>query len=191
MGIADGAHNFEIFARFDLKFDALITGAKLNFDSFKKHLGSGFEPYGDTAFDFRLRAAKQSGEREIFLLGLDIPESIFDPRAGHLVTPNGRKTTWNFRGGADFLAKNPGNEKSTDDKPCGVPGFGIVERTFRGGHFGPAGEAVSEEFNKNDGAVTGDTKTSFKGGFKTHLEFAQGDRFDPHGAPRKGLRGFL
>src|SRR6266480_2299718 len=66
MGIADGAHNFEIFARFDLKFDALITGAKLNFDSFKKHLGSGFEPYGDTAFDFRLRAAKQSGERENF-----------------------------------------------------------------------------------------------------------------------------
>ena len=44
VNIADGAHNFEIFARFDLKFDALITGAKLNFDSFKKHLGSGFEP---------------------------------------------------------------------------------------------------------------------------------------------------
>ena len=82
MGIADSAHNFEIFARFDLKFDALITGVKLNGDSFEKHLRSGFEPYGDTAFDFRLRAAKQSGEREIFLLGLDIPESIFDPRAG-------------------------------------------------------------------------------------------------------------
>ena len=44
MGIADGAHNFEIFARFDLKFDALITGAKLNGDSFEKHFGSGFEP---------------------------------------------------------------------------------------------------------------------------------------------------
>lgn len=99
-----------------------------------------------------------------FLLGLDIPEGIFDPRAAHLVTPNGRKTTWNFRGGADFLAKNQGNEKSTDDKPCGVPGFGIVERTFRSGHFGPAAEAVSEEFDENDGAVTGDTKTSFKGG---------------------------
>jgi len=28
----------------DLKFDALITGAKLDGDSFEKHLGSGFEP---------------------------------------------------------------------------------------------------------------------------------------------------
>ena len=131
-----------------------------------------------------MRAAKQSGESEIFLLGLDIRESIFHCRAGHLVTPNGRENARNLRGGAEFLAKN-------HDKPCGVPGFGIVERTFRGGHFGPAGEAASEEFNENNGAVMGDAKTSFKGEFKTHPEFAQGDRFDPHGAPRKQLRGFL
>src|SRR4029077_16680723 len=65
----------------------------------------------------------------------------------HLVTPNGRENARNVRGGAEFLAKNQGNEKSTNDKPCGVPGFGIVERTFRGGHFGPTGEAVGEDFD--------------------------------------------
>jgi hypothetical protein len=83
------------------------------------------------------------------------------------------------------LAKNQGNEKSTNDKPRGVPGFGIVERTFRGGYFGPASEAVGKDFDENDGAVMGDAKTSFRGGLKAQLEFAQGDRFDPHGLQEK------
>ena len=44
VNIADGAHNFQIFARFDLQLDALIAGAKLNGDFFEKHLGSCLQP---------------------------------------------------------------------------------------------------------------------------------------------------
>src|SRR5713226_5572410 len=44
MGDADGAHNFKIFARFDLEFDALIAIVKLKGDFFEKHFGSGLQP---------------------------------------------------------------------------------------------------------------------------------------------------
>jgi len=87
--------------------------------------------------------------------------------------------------------KKQGNEKSSNDKPCRVYGLGIEERIFQGSHFGPAGEAVSEDFNENDGAVMGGAKASFKGRLQAHFEFAQGDRFDPHGAPRNESRVLL
>ncbi len=100
------------------------------------------QPQGDAAFQFRLRAAEQLGERALLLLGFHVPESIFDSRAGHLVTPNGPKNVRNFRGGAKFPAKNQRNEKSTNDQPCRIHGFGVEERAFPGGHFGPAGKTV-------------------------------------------------
>ena len=97
------------------------------------------------------------------MLGFNVPESVFYPCAGHLVTPDGCENRGNRGGGTDFFAQYKRNEKSTNDKPSRIHGFGIEERTFRGGHFGPAGEAVCEEFDGNDVAVMGDAKADLEG----------------------------
>src|SRR5260370_32453697 len=142
--MTDGAYKIQIFAGFDFQFDSLIAGAQFDGDLFEKHSGSRLQPQGHTAFDFRLRAAKQFGERKILLLGFDVPESIFNSRAGHFVTPNAGENTGNVGGAAEFLSQNKKSEKSTNNQPSGVDGFGIEARTFNGAHFGPSGDAIRE-----------------------------------------------
>src|SRR5216684_509694 len=142
MRAADGAHNSDVDARLDLEFDTLIAGAKLDGDFFENHFRSSLQPQGDTAFQFRLRAAEQLGEGALLLLGFHVPEGIFDSCAGRLVTANAGKNLRDFGGGANFPAKNQRNEKSTNDQPRRVRGFGVEERAFPGGHFGPAGQTV-------------------------------------------------
>src|SRR5260370_14593285 len=181
--MTDGAYKIQIFAGFDFQFDSLIAGAQFDGDLFEKHFGSCLQPYGNTAFDFRLRAAKQFGERKTLLLSFDVPESIFNSRAGHFVTPNAGENTGNAGGATELLSQNKRSEKSTNDQPSGVHGFGIEARTCHGAHFGPSADAMRENFNQNEGALVSNAKAGFKGGLQAHLEPAQSDGFNPHAMP--------
>src|SRR6267378_1687049 len=52
MRLADGAHEFEVLTGFDLQFDPLVAGVKLDGDLFQQGFRRGLQSQGDTALDF-------------------------------------------------------------------------------------------------------------------------------------------
>src|SRR6266446_307252 len=135
-----------------------------------------------------MRAAEQFCERHVLLLCLSVPKCVLDSRARHFVAANCGESPSDFRGAAEVLAENQRSEKRANDKPGGFRSFGIEKWTFRGSDFRPAGNAVGEKLDEDDGALASDAKAGFKRRLEAHPELAQSDRLNVHGFPRCAKR---
>src|SRR5882724_11355421 len=131
-----------------------------------------------------MRAAEQFCERHVLLLCLSVPKCVLDSRARHFVAANRGESLSDFRGAAEVLAENQRSKKCANDKPSGFRSFGIEKWTFRGSDFRPAGNAVGEKLDEDDGALASDAKAGFKRRLEAHLELAKGDRLNMHGFPK-------
>src|SRR6266481_7879085 len=119
-----------------------------------------------------MRAAEQFCERHVPLLCLGVPKGVLDSRARHFVAANCGENASDFRGAAEVFAKDQWSEKSANDNPGRFRRFRIEERTFGGTDLRPAGDAVRDKLDEDDGALAGDPKAGFKRRFEAHIELA-------------------
>ncbi len=83
--LADGANEFQVLARFDFQFDALIARGDLHGDFFTKHVGTCLQSDRNTTRDFISGAAKKFCEGNFLLLRFNVPKSIFQSGARHFM----------------------------------------------------------------------------------------------------------
>ena len=75
--LANRGDKFQILARFDFDFDALITCRQFPFDHGKQGFRIGLYAQRDAASDLSRCTAEQRGQRGAAPLRLDVPQSVF------------------------------------------------------------------------------------------------------------------
>ena len=131
--LAERADRLDIVARLDFDFDALVAGGESFFHFCNQRGGGRLDSDRNAAGNFVARAAEKFGERQIFLLGLGVPERGFERGFGHVVAAHGREQVPHFRSGGDFFSFQQRPKMIAQNQPGGFHRFVGIEGIFAGG----------------------------------------------------------
>src|SRR5216684_7494720 len=175
--LANRGDKFQILARFDFDFDALITSGQFFFNGGNQGLRIALNAQRHAASNLSRCAAKQRGQRNPPALRLDVPQSVFECGFGHFVTANWLQKCRQIVRPLDIFPNSQRSHKSVEDGPGSIGGFWIVERTFASGYFAPAGKAFGTDFHQQNAAFPDSAKAGLKGRFETNMNFAEDKSF--------------
>src|SRR6267154_2444518 len=175
--LANCGDKFQILARLDLDFDALITRGQFFFNGGNQGLWIALNAHGNAASNLSRCAAKQRGQWNAAALRFDVPQSVFERGFSHFVTANWLQKGWQIVRPPYIFPNSQRSDKIVEDRPGSIGGFWIVERTFASRYFAPAGKAFGTNFHQQNAASPDFAKAGLKGRFETNMNFAKDKSF--------------
>src|SRR5262249_39089408 len=141
--------------------------------------------------NFRVRAAEQLRKRDAFLLGLDVPKSVFERRLGHFVPTNGLQEFENVCRGGYRFSKSERCHELAKDNPGDIGRFGVVKRAFARGDFPPSTDTVAARLDKEDAPIPGSAEAGLERIAQANAYFAEYDFFNLHMARANSSHSLL
>ena len=177
---ADRAHRVDVPARLHLDLDALVAGGELALDFREEIVERVLDADRDARRDTVARAAEETAQRLVALLGVQIPRGHLHRGLRHVVAAD------RFERGKDVArmlerrAEHARRDEVVDDVPAGLVGFRAVVRILLRDAFTVAGDAAVVDAHEDEVFVVDAPEAGLEEVDERELQQAQLQTFDPH-----------